>query len=116
MFLLYVVVTSLTALTNAAFAVADLVRARFVLQNSAEVGVSASWLPLLGILKGLGAAGLLVGLFGSHLIGVAAGIGLVLFFVGAVAVHVRAHVFYNIAFPGTCLAMAVASLGLAVLR
>jgi hypothetical protein len=36
-----------------------------------------------------------------QIIGVAAGIGLVIFFVGAVGNHMRARVFYNIAFPAT---------------
>jgi hypothetical protein len=114
MFSAFVVVTSLTILTNATFAVADLVRARFVLHTSAEVGVPSSWLPMLGTLKGLGAAGLLVGLLGARDIGVAAALGLVLFFVGAVVTHVRARVFYNIAFPGACLGLAIASLVLAI--
>jgi hypothetical protein len=50
---------------------------------------------------------------GVRFIGIAAAIGLVLFFIGAVAAHVRARVFYNIAFPGAFLALAVASLVLA---
>ncbi len=45
-----------------------------------------------------------------------AGAGLVLFFVGAVAAHIRARVYYNIAFPGGYLAMAAAALALAVAR
>ena len=57
---------------------------------------------------------LIVGLLGLHALGVAAGIGLVLFFVGAVVVHVRTRVLYNIAFPGAFLLLAVASLVLAV--
>ena len=42
-------------------------------------------------------------------LGLAAAIGLVLFFVGAVAAHVRARVFHNIAFPLAFLALASAS-------
>ena len=110
----YLVVTVITAVVTAGIAVADYIPADFVLANSAEVGVSRSWLPTLGTLKLAGAAGLIVGLLGLHALGVAAGIGLVLFFVGAVVVHVRARVLYNIAFPGAFLLLAVASLVLAV--
>ncbi|SNT56365.1 DoxX-like family protein [Actinomadura meyerae] len=110
----YITVTLITAAINAAIAVADLAKARFVLANSAEVGVPHSMLPLLAALKGAGAAGLVLGLLGLHVIGVAAATGLVAFFVIAVAAHVRAKVFYNIAFPGAFLALAAASLTLAV--
>jgi hypothetical protein len=112
-FTTYVVVTVVTAAINAAIVVADLARAKFVLANSAEVGVPRSSLPLLATLKGAGAAGLVLGLLGLDVIGIAAAAGLVGFFVVAVAAHVRAWVFYNIAFPGAFLALATASLTLA---
>ncbi|GAA1442167.1 DoxX family protein [Nocardiopsis tropica] len=86
----YIAVTVLTAAANGFFAVADLLRARFVLANSAAVGVPESWLTTLGLLKGAGALGLLLGLAGVPVVGTAAALGLVLFFVGAVAVHLRA--------------------------
>ncbi|MEU5993120.1 DoxX family protein [Spirillospora sp. NPDC047418] len=114
MFIAYVVVTSVTVAINAAIVVADLAKAEFVLANSAEVGVPRASLPLLAALKGAGAAGLVLGLLGLDVIGIAAAAGLVAFFVIAVAAHVRARVFYNIAFPGAYLALAIASLVLAV--
>lgn len=114
MFTAYVVVTIFTIVANAGIAVADLMRAEFVVANSAEVGVPPSWLPLLAMLKAAGAAGLLLGLLGSHLIGVFAAIGLAGFFVGAIITHLRARVFYNLGFPGAFLALAVASLTLAI--
>ncbi|WP_106401739.1 DoxX family protein [Actinocorallia populi] len=113
---LYVVVTVITIAANAGIAVADFARAKFVLANSAEVGLPPSWIPLLGALKAAGAAGLALGLLGGRTIGIAAAAGLVLFFIGAIAAHVRARVFHNIAFPGGYLALAVASLVLAVVR
>lgn len=113
---LYLVVTLITVTVNAAIIIADFARAKVALATSAEVGVPASWLPVLGTLKAAGCAGLLLGLAGIHVIGVAAGIGLVLFFIGAVAAHARAGVYYNIAFPGTFLLLAIASLVLAVMR
>ncbi|MBB5913052.1 hypothetical protein BJY24_001919 [Nocardia transvalensis] len=54
--------------------------------------------------------GLLLGLLGMRPIGIAAAIGLVLFFAGALAAHVRARVFYNIAFPGAYFALAAGAL------
>ncbi|WP_028926072.1 DoxX family protein [Pseudonocardia acaciae] len=110
----YVVVAGVTILANAGIAAADFARARFVLDNSAEVGVPVSWLPGLAVLKAAGAAGLLLGLLGVPVIGTAAAFGLVAFFVGAVIAHVRARVFYNIAFPGAFLALAAASLVLSI--
>jgi hypothetical protein len=110
-----VIVTVVAVIANAGIALADLRRARFVLANSAEVEVPASWLPGLAALKAAGAAGLLVGLLGVRPLGVAAAAGLVLFFVGAVAAHVRARVFHNIAFPIGYLALNAAVLVLATM-
>ncbi|TDD31583.1 DoxX family protein [Actinomadura sp. KC06] len=109
----YIVVTVVTILANAAIVVADLARARFVLANGAEVGVPQWSIPGLAALKAAGAAGLVLGLLGLDLIGIAAAAGLVAFFVGAVGLHLRTRVLHNIAFPGTYLALAVASLTLA---
>ena len=114
MFISYVVVTLVTVAINAAIVVADLAKAGFVLANSAEVGVPRSWLPRLAALKAAGAAGLVLGLLGLDAVGIAAAAGLVGFFTVAVAFHVRARVFYNIAFPGAYLGLAAASLVLAI--
>lgn len=110
----YVVITMTTVVITAGIAVADLIPARFVLANSAEVGVPRSWLPALAALKLAGAAGLVLGLLGLRALGMAAALGLVLFFVGAVGTHLRARVVHNIAFPGAYLGMSVASLALLV--
>lgn len=112
----YTAVTLVTIALNAGIAAADFARARFVLANSAQVGVPLSWLPVLATLKSAGAIGLLLGLLGVRAIGIAAAAGLALFFIGAVTAHLRARVFYNIAFPGTYLVLACASLALAIGR
>jgi len=112
----YVVVTLVTIAATAGITVADFARAEFVLANSAEVGVPASRVPVLAALKGAGAVGLAAGLVGFRGLGVAAAVGLVLFFAGALGVHVRARVFHNIAFPGAYFALSVASLWLALAR
>ena len=107
---LYVVVTVITAIVTAAIAIPDFIPAGFVLANSAKVHVPRSWLPMLGALKLAGALGLLVGVVGPPAIGIAAASGLVLYFIGAVIAHVRARVFYNIAFPGAYLGLSAVSL------
>jgi hypothetical protein len=113
-FTAYLVIAIITIAANAWAAAADLRPAGFVLGNMAEVGVPRSWLVPLGLLKGAGAAGLLIGLLGVRPLGITASIGLALFFTGALATHIRAHVFRNIVFPGMYFALAVASVALAV--
>jgi len=110
----YLIITVVTMVANAGAAVADLARAPFVLANMAEMGVPRSWLTPLGVLKAAGAAGLLLGLLGLRSLGIAAAVGLAAFFAGALATHIRARVFYNIAFPGSFFALAVGSAALAV--
>lgn len=122
----YLVVTGLAIAGNAFEAVASFTGATFMRDNATEVGVPHSWLRPLGVLKGLGALGLLAGAAGvlgapevlgvePRWIGIAAAAGLVLFFTGAVVTHVRAGVLYKIAFPGAFLALAAASLVLVLL-
>lgn len=53
-----------------------------------------------------GAAGLVLGPAASPCFGAVAAVGLVVFFIGAVIVHVRAGVYYNITFLGLYLASA----------
>jgi hypothetical protein len=95
---------------NAGIGVADLLKARFVLATSAAVDVPPSWLPMLGTLKLAGAAGLTLGLLGVPALGVAAGIGLVLFYVGAIVAHLRARKFATGAAPLLFLGLAAATL------
>jgi len=113
-FTAYLTIAVVTILANAWATAADLLPAGFVLRNMAEVGVPRSWLIPLGLLKGAGAAGLLVGLLAVRPLGIAAGIGLALFFAGALTAHARARVFHNIAVPGTYFALAVAATALAI--
>ncbi len=93
----YCAIGVITVAANAGIAVADLVKANFVVANSAEVKVPSAWLPFLAALKLAGAAGLLMGMLGWEPIGLAAATGLVLFFIGAIVAHIRAGVYHNIA-------------------
>jgi DoxX-like family len=67
--------------------------------------------PWLGTAKAAGAAGLLVGLF-VQVIGIVAGIGLVLYFAGAVITVVRARLYSHIPYPLLYMAPVVGSLAL----
>jgi hypothetical protein len=113
-FTVYVAVTLLAAIANAFSATLDFVRYRQVLVNMARAGVSESWLTTLGVLKAAGALGLLVG-FSVPLIGIAAAIGLVLFFVAAIITHLRARDYtFGLAVVFLLLAVATLSIGLYV--
>jgi DoxX-like family len=110
----YVIITVVTVLATAAAAIADLARADFVVANAREVGVPQTRLTWLAAPKAAAAVGLLLGLGGVRVLGTAAAAGLVLFFLGAIAAHIRAHVYHDIALPTVYLALALASLALAV--
>jgi hypothetical protein len=109
MFTGYVVVAILTAALNGWAATTDFTGATSARDNATKVGVPLSWLPSLGGLKAAGAVGLLVGL-AVPVIGVAAAVGLVLFFVCAVFAHLRVRWYSTLAFPGTFLLLAVGAL------
>ena len=116
MFAAYVTITVITIAANAGMAAAGLVGASSVVANMDEVRVPRSWMKPLALIKSAGAAGLLIGLLGVRPLGIAAAIGLALFFIGALAAHVRARVLYNIAVPGSYFALAVASAVLVIAR
>ena len=90
MFITYMVVTILAAAANIFSAALDFIRYKPILINMAKVGVAESWITTLGILKGAGALGLLIGV-GVPAVGIAAAAGLVLFFIGAIITHLRGH-------------------------
>ncbi|MGV0791800.1 DoxX family protein [Mycolicibacterium sp. XJ1819] len=86
----YVTVTLVAIAANAFSGLAALAHFQPILAGMAKAGVPASWLSFpIGTLKTVGAAGLAAGLL-IHPLGVAAAVGLVLFFVCAVYTHVLA--------------------------
>jgi len=111
MFTAFIVVTLLTAAANTYAAVVDFLRPEWVLDNMTKWGGSHSWLSTLGALKAAGALGLVIGI-AVPLIGVAAAIGLMLFFVGAIAVVMRARWYSHLPWPTTYLLLAIGSLAL----
>jgi hypothetical protein len=86
----YVAVTLIAVAANGFSGIAALLHFQPIMPGMAKAGVPVSWLTFpIGTLKTLGALGLAAGLV-SHGLGVAAAIGLVLFFVCAVYTHIRA--------------------------
>ncbi|MGW6411404.1 DoxX family protein [Streptomyces vinaceus] len=88
MFIAYAVVAGLLALVLAASATFTLQRSEAIVTNMRKVQVPDSWLPRLAALKAVGATGLVAGLWVTPL-GVAAAIGVTLYFIGAVISHLR---------------------------
>jgi DoxX-like family len=111
MFTAYVVITVLAVVANTYAATVDFARPQWILDNMTRYGVPHSRLFLLGALKALGALGLLAGI-GVPLIGVAASVGLALFFIGAIITVVSAHWYTHIRYPAPFLLLAVGSLAL----
>ena len=111
-------VVTLVAVAAYAFSgIAALAHFRPILPGMARAGVPESWLTFpIGTLKTAGAAGLLLGLLGLPLVGTAAAIGLVLFFVCAIYTHVRASDYspqFGLAIGFLALAVTALALGLA---
>jgi type III secretory pathway component EscS len=108
LFTAYLVATALAIAANLFAAGADFVRNPRIAMNMDRAGVPRSWMIPLGILKAAGALGLFLGIFVPP-IGIAAGVGLVLFFVGAIITHLRGH-YYAFTAPIIFLTLAVAAL------
>lgn len=107
----YTIVTVAAALWVGFSAASVFLRARWVVEPLADYGVPRSWWPWLGVAKAAGAAGLLVGL-AVPVIGVLAGIGLVLYFTGAVVTVLRARSYSHVPFPLLYLAPVVGAMAL----
>jgi DoxX-like protein len=88
---------------------------QFVVEPLKQYGVPRSWWNWLALVKSIGAIGLVMGLF-IPAIGVAAAVGLVLYFLGAAATTVRARSYNTTLFPLLYLAPAAATLVLQLAR
>ncbi|MGR6915662.1 DoxX family protein [[Actinomadura] parvosata] len=94
----HTVVTVLAALWVGFSAVSVFIHAKWVVEPLAEYGVARRWWPWLGTAKAAGALGLLAGLF-VPVIGVAATIGLAVYFTGALVTVARARSYGHLPFP-----------------
>jgi hypothetical protein len=84
----YVVITILAVLANGYAASLNFAGAESVKVVADKVRVSQRWMIPFGILLASGAAGLLIG-FAVPVLGTAAAIGLVLYFICALSAHLR---------------------------
>ena len=109
MFIGYVAVAIIAAAMNVWAASLDFRRAEQAVANVAKVEVPPSWLLPLGALKFAGAVGLIAGI-AMPFIGVAAAIGLVLFFVCAIFAHLRVRWYSALPFPIAFLLFAAVAL------
>ncbi len=112
MFIAYLIVTGLTAAANLFSATCDFIRYKQVSIAMAKAGVPEFWMTPPGVLKAAGALGLLVGI-GVPLIGIAASVGLTLFFLGAITTHLVARD-YSFGLAVVFLSLAVGALILRV--
>jgi hypothetical protein len=108
MYTTYVAITILVALANGYAAALNFVGAESVKVVADQVQVSQRWMIPFGILLASGALGLLIG-FAVPALGVAAAIGLVVYFICALSAHVRVRD-PKIAGAVSFLALAVAAL------
>jgi DoxX-like family len=90
MFTANLIVTLLASGANIYAVINDFTQPDWLLASMTKLGVPSWSLFWLGALKAAGAIGLLVGITVPP-IGVAAAVGLVLFFIGAVVTAIRAH-------------------------
>lgn len=89
MSIVLVIVAALLGIAATGSAVQKLRRDPMVVKTMHSVGVADRQIPILAALELAGAAGLLVGIW-VPIIGVAAAVGLTLYFLGAVVAHIRA--------------------------
>lgn len=104
-----VIVTVLLSIVLVGSAGAKLAKAKQIVESMSTVGVPLSSLPWLAAAEIAGAIGLIVGLYWWP-IGLAAAIGVVLYFVGAVIAHLRVNDAKNVAPAAVLGVVAVAEL------
>ena len=107
----HVVVTVVAAIMVGYSAAAVFFRASWVVKALTDYGVPRRWWPWFGMAKTAGVAGLMIGLIAPG-IGLAAGIGLVVYFTGAVVTVVRARWYSHVPYPLVFAAPVIASLAL----
>jgi DoxX-like protein len=101
-FIAYTVVAILLGLGLAASASAKIRKDERVTAGLTATGVPLSWFVPLALLELAGTVGLLIGI-GWRPLGIAAAIGVILYFLGALVFHVRAKDFKGMAAPAVLL-------------
>ena len=110
----YVVTAVLLSVVLIGSGTAKLRRVPQVVEGLGKANVPDSWFPPLALVEFAGAAGLLIGI-GVRPLGLAAAVGVVLYFVGAVGAHLRAGDRAGVGTPAGVLVLAVATLVFAAL-
>ncbi|MGX6601903.1 DoxX family protein [Micromonosporaceae bacterium Da 78-11] len=109
MFIAYVVIAIVLGLGLAASGSAKIRKDERVTTSLTSVGVPLPWFVPLALLEIAGTVGLLVGIWWRPL-GIAAAIGVILYFLGALFFHVRAKDFKGMPMPAVLLVLAVLAL------
>ncbi|WP_227979213.1 DoxX family protein [Nocardia spumae] len=103
----YITVTVVAAAVVLGTSVVDIVAPDWVRANMRGYGVPDRALAPLAAIKALGALGMLAGL-AIPPIGIAAAVGLVLYFLGALVTILRARWYSHLPYPMPCLLLALA--------
>ena len=115
MFIAYIIVAIIMAIIAVGSATGKLQHnPRIITSINGVVGVPMPWIPALAACEIAGALGILIGIFWPPL-GLAAAVGLVIYFVGAIIAHLRVQDFKGLAGPVLPLVLAVATLVLRIL-
>jgi hypothetical protein len=115
MFIAYIIVAILVSAMLVSSAITKLRRNPSVVHSIHEVAkVPLSWLPWLAACEIAAAVGLLIGIFWWPL-GVAAAIGIIIYFIGACTAHIRAKDFKGLSAPVVIALVAIAILVLRLL-
>ncbi|WP_433510743.1 DoxX family protein [Nonomuraea sp. CA-143628] len=89
-FAVYLVITLLASAVIGLAAIANFIGHEYPKKQADQLGVPRSWMLPLGVMLAAGSLGLLAG-FAVPLLGLLAAAGLVLYFLGAFCVHLRAR-------------------------
>ncbi len=115
MFIAYIIVAIVMAFMAVGSGVAKLQHnPRIVTGINGVIGVPMPWFPVLAACEIAGALGILIGIFWPPL-GLAAAVGLVVYFVGAIVAHLRVRDFTGVRNPVLPLVLALATLVLRIL-
>jgi hypothetical protein len=109
LFIVYAVIGVLLAVGLLMSASAKLTRNQRIVDGLTGAGVPLSMFPFLAACEIAGPIGLVVGLWFAPL-GIAAAIGIVLYFIGALWVHLRKRDFKSLSSPLVILILAVVAL------
>lgn len=110
MFIAYIIIAVIVSFLLVGSGVAKLRRVPNVVHGVHEVvGVPLRWLPWLAACEFAGAAGMLIGIVWPPL-GIAAAIGVVIYFIGAIVGHLRVKDFKGLPAPTVFLLFAIAVL------